>query len=467
MLAVLTGICSASWSKPRSKQPTLTAEQQMRLDYYLYAALDASDRKEHAQAYFLLELCYQIDSTAPAVCSMLSAYKQSLYGIDKAYPLIRRAYEGSPSDYWYRYVVASYDANHRSTAFKVLKQMEKREPRNIDILELHEQIYRHERDYKHALAIRDKIDKLTGEPTPYSVVTRFEMLQEAGDNNKAIHVLDDYLKRNPNDGRIHAMRTDISLRQAYLQNDTVAGKKLLDKQLGNPEVPVATKLKKFNQYKQWLSYSPTEERVILQGLLILNPANSELREQVANAMRDDSTTTDEQYRLFIEDSYVVLPDDPKWGYMKALLCYRDNDIDSMLIVLERAISHAEEPTVRLSLLVLYGDMLGQQGDYAHAFEAYEEVLQLQPDHLGTLNNYAWSLAISGGDLKKAEKMSQRTIQKDGNNPTFLDTYAWILHLQGQDTLALFYIRKALEYAGELQDNTLNDHYQIILQATQQ
>ena len=439
----------------------------MRLDYYLYAALNAVEHKQHVQAFFLLELCNEIDPTNPTVCSLRGSYFQNLFGDQKALPLLRQAFEGSPDDYWYRYVVTAYEAGQRKQAMKALEQMEKRQPKNIDILELHTHILKHEKQYDKALEVLDKIDKLTGEPTPYSVVTRFEMLQEAGDNNKAIHVLDDYLKRNPNDGRIHAMRTDISLRQAYLQNDTVAGKKLLDKQLGNPEVPVATKLKKFNQYKQWLSYSPTEERVILQGLLILNPANSELREQVANAMRDDSTTTDEQYRLFIEDSYVVLPDDPKWGYMKALLCYRDNDIDSMLIVLERAISHAEEPTVRLSLLVLYGDMLGQQGDYAHAFEAYEEVLQLQPDHLGTLNNYAWSLAISGGDLKKAEKMSQRTIQKDGNNPTFLDTYAWILHLQGQDTLALFYIRKALEYAGELQDNTLNDHYQIILQATQQ
>ena len=56
----------------------------------------------------------------------------------------------------------------------------------------------------------------------------------------------------------------------------------------------------------------------------MNPANSELREQVVDLMRDDSTTTDEEYRQFIADSYALLPDDPKWGYFKALLCYREN-----------------------------------------------------------------------------------------------------------------------------------------------
>lgn len=497
---VLLGMSGTIAAKPKAKAPRLSDVEQMRLDYYLYAALDASDRKDHAQAYFMLELCYHIDSLNPTVCSLMGAYYQSLYGLDKAYPLIRRAYEGSPHDYWYRYVVASYDAGLRSTAFKTLKDMEKSEPKNMDILDLHAHILRHERNYKEALAIQDKIDKLTGEPTVYSVLTRYEILCDQGSRRAAVQVLDNYLERNPNDGRVRAMRTDHYLIDAYQTRDKATGRKLLSEQLISQDVPLSTKLKKLQQHHAWLGYDADEQKRLLnelreqypleqevyqalltfekehgnphaaleagRTLLSMNPANSELREQVVDLMRDDSTTTDEEYRQFIADSYALLPDDPKWGYFKALLCYRENKIDSMLVVLDRAIEHAEEPTERLPLLILYGDMLGQQGEYTRAFAAYDEVLKLQPDHLGTLNNYAWSLAISGGDLKQAEKMSQRTIQKDGNNPTFLDTYAWILHLQGQDTLALFYIKKALEYAGETPDETLHEHYRIILEKQQ-
>ena len=39
------------------------------------------------------------------------------------------------------------------------------------------------------------------------------------------------------------------------------------------------------------------------------------------------------------------------------------------------------------------------------------------------------------------------------------TYAWILHLQGQDVLARFYMKRAMEKAGELTDDQeLKQHY---------
>jgi len=81
---------------------------------------------------------------------------------------------------------------------------------------------------------------------------------------------------------------------------------------------------------------------------------------------------------------------------------------------------------------------------ATAFGYYEQALALMPQSTFVLNNYAYSLAIHGNDLSKAERMSALTIQAQPNNASYLDTYGWILHLQGQDALALFYLRKALE-----------------------
>ena len=63
-----------------------------------------------------------------------------------------------------------------------------------------------------------------------------------------------------------------------------------------------------------------------------------------------------------------------------------------------------------------------------------------------LNNYAYLLATHGGDLKKAERMSELTIREEPDNPVYLDTYGWILHLQGQDMLAKFYLQKAYRLA---------------------
>lgn len=82
------------------------------------------------------------------------------------------------------------------------------------------------------------------------------------------------------------------------------------------------------------------------------------------------------------------------------------------------------------------------------YALYDRVLELDPYNLLILNNYAYHLATHGGDLTKAEKMSAITIQEQPSNPTFLDTYGWILHLQGQDQLAMFYLNKALWNLGD-------------------
>ena len=72
------------------------------------------------------------------------------------------------------------------------------------------------------------------------------------------------------------------------------------------------------------------------------------------------------------------------------------------------------------------------------YAMYDRILELTPLNLMVLNNYAYHLATHGGDLKKAERMSAVTIREDTNNPVYLDTYGWILHMQGQDELALFF-----------------------------
>ncbi len=76
-------------------------------------------------------------------------------------------------------------------------------------------------------------------------------------------------------------------------------------------------------------------------------------------------------------------------------------------------------------------------------EAYEYAMSLDPQNVVIMNNYAYFLATHKGDLKVAEQMSQYTIQAEPNNPTYLDTYAWILYLRGEYLLAEMYIRQAM------------------------
>ena len=96
-----------------------------------------------------------------------------------------------------------------------------------------------------------------------------------------------------------------------------------------------------------------------------------------------------------------------------------------------------------------------------AFKAFDEVVKLDPDNFMALNNYAYYLSLRGKDLDKAERLSNRVVQANPTNPTYLDTHAWVLFKRKDFSLAKFYIETALENGGD--DNAvLVEHYGDIL-----
>ena len=101
----------------------------------------------------------------------------------------------------------------------------------------------------------------------------------------------------------------------------------------------------------------------------------------------------------------------------------------------------------VSHLITYNaDSLVSIGQLEKGYMNYEIAMYLWPKNMTAVNNYAYSMATHGGDLSRAEKMSASTIQADPDNAVFIDTYAWILYLKGQNTLAEFYLKKALDNA---------------------
>ena len=83
--------------------------------------------------------------------------------------------------------------------------------------------------------------------------------------------------------------------------------------------------------------------------------------------------------------------------------------------------------------------------------------------LYVLNNYAYYLSMEGRKLKKALAMSYKTVIADPDNATYLDTYAWILHLRGNDAEAKLFFKKAMLYGGK-ESTVILDHYAEVLYA---
>lgn len=113
---------------------------------------------------------------------------------------------------------------------------------------------------------------------------------------------------------------------------------------------------------------------------------------------------------------------------------------------------------------LIGDTYYQAKRLDDTYRAYDMSLYFMPDNSATLNNYAYFLSENKGDLKKALDMSERSNIVSPDNPTFLDTYAWILFRSGKYSDAAAKQARALELAekeGEV-SSELYSHYGDIL-----
>ncbi len=80
-----------------------------------------------------------------------------------------------------------------------------------------------------------------------------------------------------------------------------------------------------------------------------------------------------------------------------------------------------------------------------------------------LNNYAYYLSEERRKLKKAYAMSKLTVEAEPDNATYLDTFGWILHLQGKDLEAKPFFKHAMLYGGK-DSVVMLDHYAEVLYA---
>ncbi len=207
-------------------------------------------------------------------------------------------------------------------------------------------------------------------------------------------------------------------------------------------------------------------REMAQAMIALNPKNKQAWDMQLETLQQDSTATDSLYAPIIRSAYEHFPAEPKWCYYMGTVLLMEDKMDSAIIVSQAGLQPSESKerlAYQQAIRTRLGDIYSSKEMLDSAYFYYEEVLRYDPENIYTLNNYAYLLATHGGDLRKAEKMSQITIKKEPDNVIYLDTYAWILHLQGVESLAKFYIQKALDNIGDpTGKEEILEHYNVIV-----
>jgi tetratricopeptide (TPR) repeat protein len=148
---------------------------------------------------------------------------------------------------------------------------------------------------------------------------------------------------------------------------------------------------------------------------------------------------------------IKFPEDFRLNYLAGNTYYRMGKNKDALPFLEKAVKISPSDLNALSNLGLIYDNLKM---YPETDRMYEEAFKYHPDNSLLLNNYAYHLAERGEKLKEALEMSKKTIQKEPENSSYLDTYGWILYKLRDYKNAVIYIEKAIK-AGK--NATLLDH----------
>ena len=108
-----------------------------------------------------------------------------------------------------------------------------------------------------------------------------------------------------------------------------------------------------------------------------------------------------------------------------------------------------------------GDLYHQMNKKEEAYRTYDKALEYNENNFTVLNNYAYFLSLDKEQLDKAERMSGKCIKMRPNEPSFIDTYAWVFFQKGNYSLAKFYIESAVSNGGEKSPDIL-EHYGDIL-----
>jgi tetratricopeptide (TPR) repeat protein len=109
---------------------------------------------------------------------------------------------------------------------------------------------------------------------------------------------------------------------------------------------------------------------------------------------------------------------------------------------------------------LLGDAYNATKAYDKSDRAYEDALTADPNNEAVLNNYSYYLALRKTNLEKAEKMSSLLIKNNPDDPTYLDTYAWVLYSRQKYKEARKVIERAVSTGNA--NATHFEHYGDIL-----
>ena len=297
----------------------------------------------------------------------------------------------------------------------------------------------------------------------------------------------------PNNGRVH-----LTLADYYRENgDNESSFEELKLAFKSSKLNIDTKVRILVSYYQLLAINKEikEQAYVLSDLMIkAHPQDLKARAVYADILYTDNKFQEakEQYLLVLEkdkdksqvwsqvlfiqaeqsdfegmlsSSYEALeyfPVDPLFYYFNGVSnkWFKNNEI--AISSLEMGVEFiVDNENLLLEFYSSLADVYHATKQHKLSDEYYEKALEIDPNNVLILNNYAYYLSVRKKNLEKAKEMSFLCNDLEKDNGTYQDTYAWILFELKDYESAKEWMLKSLENGSD-KSAVVVEHYGDIL-----
>ena len=200
---------------------------------------------------------------------------------------------------------------------------------------------------------------------------------------------------------------------------------------------------------------------LLEKIYHNNPDNEEFAEQFISVL-----SYKQEYQKVIEVGEQIINtfSENLVIHYNLGLAYHINDNNKIAIeIFENCLNFdIENYKLKSNIYSFLGDLYYFFGEYEKSDKFFELAIDINEHNLIALNNYAYYLSLRNERLDLAMKYSSLTIEIEPENPSFLDTSAWILYKLGEYAEALKYIEMAYQNGGNHRYEIVKHYGQILV-----
>ena len=452
--------------------------------YKIAEVLARSNKQEDLQrAALSIEQALRLDRSNKYFYILAASIHKSMAKFDKAAAVYQEMLDAVPGTEEYLYDLAEVlqYANRQEDAIKTYTKAESAFGVNELSSTQKIRLYLESGKTKEAIAEGEKL--IAAFPEDERLVMAFaQVLSQKNMTSLAIQYLEKYTKEDANSGNAKMLL-------AGLYRDTnqeVKARPLLTNLFDDPSVEFGGKLIVLGAYNAELNQSktngtPDQEKetfaiALLEKLKKNYPEESgvhiiggdlylavgkdrEAQNEYAQAVASDDVNFEvwenllylemklEQYDQALRHSDQALELFPNQGmlhYFNGFANLRKRHYAESISAFEQSKKLSSTNAALVAdINAMLGDAYNATKEFEKSDKAYDEALLFNPSNQSVLNNYSYYLALRKANLEKAEKMSTLLIKNNPENPTFLDTHAWVLYVREKYREARRVIEKAI------------------------